>query len=159
MKFHSSLFLLLAACFFTFSSCGDDFNAEEQRVLDEEALQAYFAQNNISPQKTASGLYYVIDEPGSSEKPTRSTTVEVHYRGYFLDGKQFDSSFDRGVTSTFSLRSVIPGWTEGIPLFGVGGKGSLYLISELGYGPDGSTGGDIPGNTPIAFDVELISIP
>lgn len=160
MRIHSSMLLLLAGCFILLSSCGgDDFNAEEQRMLDDEALQAYFSQNNISAQKTASGLYYVIDEPGNSDKPTRSTTVEVHYRGYFLDGQQFDSSYDRGMTSTFSLRSVIPGWTEGITLFGVGGKGSLYIISELGYGPNGSSGGNIPANTPIAFDIELISIP
>lgn len=144
---------------FLFVSCGGDEETDPEEVAmnDELLLQAYFTSNNINPQKTASGLYYVIDEPGTSDRPTRSSQVTVNYRGYFLNDEEFDSSFSRGEPSTFSLRGVIPGWTEGIPLFGIGGKGSLYIPSRLGYGPDGSASGIIQGDTPIAFDIELIS--
>ncbi|MCL4116374.1 UNVERIFIED_CONTAM: hypothetical protein GTU68_026975 [Idotea baltica] len=114
----------------------------------------FFEKNNITPQQTASGLYYVIDEPGSAEKPTSTSTVVVHYKGYFLDGGQFDSSYDRGEPSAFGLNQVIQGWTEGIPLFGRGGKGSLYMTSTLGYGGRGNS--SIDGFTPLAFDIELI---
>ena len=154
MKIFNTLFLLfsfvLSATLFV--SCGDD----EPELNDDELLQEFFAANNITPQQTASGLYYVIEEPGiDTLMPTRSSTVTVHYRGYFLNGDIFDSSYLRGEPTRFSLRAVIPGWTEGIPLFGVGGRGSLYLPSNLGYGPEGSLGGVIPPNTPIAFDIEL----
>lgn len=136
-------------------SCGE----EELVDLSEEQLQEYFAANNINPERTASGLYYIIHDPGiDTLKPTRSSTVIAHYRGYFLNGEVFDSSYDRGAPSEFSLRAVIAGWTEGIPLFGVGGSGSLYIPSDLAYGPNGSVNGTIPPNTPIAFDIELIEI-
>lgn len=143
-------YLFIALCILsllTVSSCGDD-------VPEDQQLMEFFEKNNITPQVTASGLFYVIDEPGSTQKPSAQSSVTVHYRGYFLDGDEFDSSFDRGAPSTFGLNQVIRGWTEGIPLFGKGGKGSLYMPSSLAYGGRGS--GSIPGFTPIAFDIELI---
>lgn len=130
------------------SSCGGDDLPEDQQLME------FFEKNNITPQMTASGLFYVIDEPGGSEKPTAQTAVTVHYRGYFLDGDEFDSSYNRGEPSTFGLNQVISGWTEGLQLFGRGGKGSLYLPSNLAYGSRGNS--SIPGFTPIAFDIELI---
>ena len=139
----------------TLASCGEDEGPERS---SEELLQEYFAANGINPEKTASGLYYVIEVPGNDTMPTRSSTVTVHYQGYFLSGEIFDSSYDRGMPSDFSLRGVIPAWTEGIPLFGIGGKGSLYVPSELGYGERGSSTGTIPPNTPIAFDIELLGV-
>ncbi len=113
----------------------------------------YLTQNNITAQKTASGLYYVIETPGSAERPTASSIVTVDYQGYLLNGDIFDSSFSRGQPLEISLSQVIAGWTEGIALFGRGGKGSLYIPSSLAYGTRGS--GPIGANTPIAFDIEL----
>ena len=145
----AGLFLVLI------SGCGDDLSPEEIAADNEEKLQAYFSANNLNPQKTASGLYYIIEEPGNDQKPTRSSTVSIHYTGYFLTGGDpFDSSFSRGGPSVLSLRSTIEGWREGIPLFGIGGKGSLFIPSYLAYGEEGS-GNSIPPNTPLAFDVEL----
>ncbi len=142
------LISLLVAASLTMSSCGgDDCNSQSS----EDQLQAFFEANNISPDKTGSGLYYVIDQPGSSEKPTPTSTVTVFYKGYFLDGEQFDGSDD---PITFSLRNVIRGWQEGIPLYGKGGSGSLYIPYELAYGTNGQ--GSIPCNTAIAFDIEVV---
>jgi len=131
------------------SSCGGE-DDENSGLSSEELLQQYFTDNNINPQQTDSGLYYVIDNPGSQDRPTRSSRVTVNYRGYFLNGDEFDS----GMPATFSLREVIAGWTEGIPLFGRGGGGSLFIPSNLAYGSRGR--GNIPGNTPLIFDIELI---
>jgi len=129
------------------SSCGED-------VPEDDLLQEYFTENNITPQRTSSGLYYVIDVPGSTQKPTATSTVTVNYRGYYLNGEEFDSSYSRGEPSSFPLNGVIQGWTEGMQLFGRGGSGSLYMPSSLGYGGRGR--GDIPGFTPLAFDIEVL---
>lgn len=147
-RYTYALLSLLVAAALTMSSCGGD---EGPGGSSEDQLQAFFTANNITPEKTGSGLYYVIDQPGSAEKPTPTSTVTVFYKGYFLDGEQFDGS-DNPVT--FSLRNVIRGWQEGIPLFGRGGSGSLYIPYELAYGSNGQ--GSIPGNTAIAFDIEIV---
>lgn len=142
-------FFIVALLFL--SACG---NEDAPNVTNDELLQTYFAENNLTPQKSQTGLYYIIEEPGSAEKPTADNTVLVHYRGYFLDGEQFDSSFDRGQPAQFPLRGVIPGWTEGLTLFGKEGKGMLFIPSQLAYGNRGQ--GSIPGNTPLIFDIELL---
>lgn len=143
LAFISSLILLLVPI-----GCGEDDIPEDQQ------LQEFFASNNIVPQRTASGLYYVIEEPGTFDKPTASSVVTVNYRGYLLNGDVFDSSYDRGEAAEFPLSGTILGWREGIPLFGKGGKGSIYMASNFGYGARGIS--SIPGFSPLAFDIELI---
>ena len=93
MKYTSFVLSILVAAALSFSSCGGD--NEGPGGSSEDQLQAFFAENNISPQQTGSGLYYVIDNPGGEEKPTPTSTVTVIYRGYFLDGEVFDSSQDQ----------------------------------------------------------------
>lgn len=149
IKYTSVLLSIIVAAALSLSSCGDN---EGPGGSSEEQLQAYFSENNITPEQTSTGLYYVIDNPGGTEKPTPTSTVTVIYRGYFLDGGDFDSSNDLPIT--FSLRTVIRGWQEGIPLFGRGGTGTLFIPFELAYGSVGQ--GDIPGNTAIAFDIEVL---
>ena len=113
--------------------------------------------NNLNAQKTASGLYYVIDKKGNGKHATAADQVKVHYKGTLLDGTKFDSSYDRNEPITFPLSGVIRGWTEGIPLFEEGGKGKLIIPSALGYGPNGA-GGVIKPNEILVFDVELLQI-
>ena len=139
----------MTVCGLLFSSCGDDANSE-QDLLD------YLAENNINAQSTTTGLYYVIDEPGVDPKPTSSSNVTVHYHGYLLNGTVFDSSVDRGTPLTISLTQVIAGWREGIPLFGTGGSGTLYIPASLGYGNTGT--GSIPPNAALVFEIELVSV-
>ena len=83
--------------------------------------------------------------------------VTVHYRGTLLDGKQFDSSYDRGEPATFGVGQVIPGWTEALQLMSPGSKYKLYIPQNLAYGAQGA-GQDIPPYSALIFDVELISI-
>lgn len=108
-------------------------------------------------QTTASGLQYQVLSEGAGPKPKLTDTVTVNYRGTLLDGTQFDSSYDRGQPVTFPLDGVIPGWTEGLQLMSVGGKYKFFIPSELAYG-ERSPSQDIPPNSTLIFEVELISI-
>ena len=110
-------------------------------------------------QKTASGLYYLIEKQGAGAQAAAGKTVNVHYTGTLADGTKFDSSLDRGQPISFQLGRgmVIRGWDEGIALFKVGGKGKLIIPSDLGYGSQGA-GGVIPPNATLVFDIELVNV-
>jgi len=114
-------------------------------------------KNKHGVKTTTSGLQYQVIVEGSGSKPSSSDTVTVHYTGRHIDGKVFDSSVERGTPATFPLSNVIPGWTEGVRLMGVGSKYKFFIPSELGYGANGA-GGIIGPNEALIFDVELISI-
>lgn len=106
---------------------------------------------------TESGLQYKIIEPGEGDSPGASDVATVHYRGTLIDGKQFDSSYDRGQPATFPVGGVIAGWTEALQLMKPGAKWQLVIPSELAYGERGA-GQDIGPNSVLLFDVELISV-
>lgn len=109
--------------------------------------------------KTESGLkYIVISSNPSNPKPAVGNTVSVHYTGYFLDGKVFDSSVDRGQPIDFPLGQgrVIKGWDEGIALLHKGDKARLIIPYQLAYGEAGH--GPIPPKSTLIFDVELVDI-
>jgi FKBP-type peptidyl-prolyl cis-trans isomerase len=109
-----------------------------------------------SAKKTASGLTYAVLTKGTGkEHPKADSTVEVHYTGWTLDGKMFDSSVVRGEPATFPLNGVIKGWTEGVQLMTVGEKTRFWIPGKLAYG-DTPRGG-APAGT-LVFDVELLSI-
>ena len=104
---------------------------------------------------TASGLKYRILRKTSGRKPTADNSVKVNYRGWLDNGKQFDSSYDRGAPISFPLRGVVAGWTEGIPYVSEGGMIELEIPGPLGY-PNGQ--GEIPPNATLHFIVELLAI-
>lgn len=124
-----------------------------------ETGRAFLAENAKKPgvQQTASGLQYLILEPGKGGKPKETDLVEVHYRGTLLDGKEFDSSYRRNEPAQFPLNRVIAGWTEGLQLVQEGGKIRLFIPSNLAYGPRGAGGAIGPDET-LIFDVELLKI-
>jgi FKBP-type peptidyl-prolyl cis-trans isomerase FklB len=108
---------------------------------------------------TVSGLQYEVltaSSDAGAAKPTLDDTVEVHYHGTLIDGRVFDSSVERGESITFPLAGVIPGWTEGLQLMKVGDKFRFFIPPDLAYGPNPV--GDIPGNSVLIFDVELLAI-
>ena len=110
-----------------------------------------------SAQITPSGLGIVIENPGDSTRATNTTPVTLHYRGRLTNGTVFDSSYDRGEPATFSAVQVIPGFGEGIMMVGNGGKATLYIPSNLGYGPHGA-GAMIGPNENLIFDIEVLQI-
>lgn len=106
---------------------------------------------------TASGLEYIEIEAGTGAQAQIGDQVRVHYTGTLVDGTEFDSSIG-GEPLPFVIGEgrVIPGWEEGIALMRVGGKATLIIPPELGYGPAGA-GASIPPNAVLHFDVELVS--
>ena len=152
----------LAGIAITVIACGES-NPKPDVKLDEpvnfteanqKEIEKYISDNNLDAKKTASGLYYVIEKEGEGKNPIVSSTVRVAYKGSFTNGKVFDQSDAEGIS--FPLNRVIKGWTEGIPLFKVGGEGKLLIPSNLGYG-NGGTGG-IPGGSVLVFDIKLLEI-
>lgn len=109
--------------------------------------------------KTDSGLQYIETEAGHGASPKRGQQVSVHYIGRLENGKEFDNSVKRGQPIEFLLGTgqVIPGWDEGIGLMKVGGKATLIIPADLGYGERGA-GGVIPPNATLIFDVELVDV-
>jgi hypothetical protein len=110
-------------------------------------------------QKTASGLYYVVERQGEGLQAVAGKTVSVHYSGKLMDGREFDNSYSRNEPIEFKLGigQVIPGWDEGIALMKEGAKYKLIIPSELGYGKRGA-GGVIPPNATLIFDTELMKV-
>lgn len=106
---------------------------------------------------TPSGLQYKILKPGIGAYPKATDKVEVHYEGKLLNGKVFDSSFERGQTIQFGLNQVIKGWTEGMQYINEGGEIELYIPYQLAYGEKGA-GKDIPPYSTLIFRVQLVSI-
>lgn len=104
-----------------------------------------------------SGLQYKVLTAGTGPKPAASDTVICQYRGTFIDGKEFDSSYKRGQPATFPVSGVIKGWTEALQLMPVGSKWQLFVPPDLAYGPRGA-GGVIGPNATLVFEVELVSI-
>ena len=109
-------------------------------------------------QLTPSGLRITDIKIGDGPEATAGQTVSVNYRGTLENGKEFDSSYERGPFS-FPLGAgrVIKGWDEGVAGMKVGGKRKLVIPPELGYGSRGA-GGVIPGNATLIFEVELLGI-
>ncbi len=108
---------------------------------------------------TADGLQYTDLKVGSGPMPRQGQTVTVHYTGTFEDGRVFDSSRTRGTPFHFhiGLGEVIAGWDEGVATMQRGGHRVLHVPAALGYGARGA-GDDIPPNTPLVFDIELLDI-
>ena len=106
---------------------------------------------------TPSGLVYVSLKDGKGASPAATDTVKVHYRGTFLDGKEFDSSYKRNEPTSFPLNRVIPCWTEGVQRMKVGGKAKLTCPPSIAYGERGA-GGVIPPNATLQFEIELLEV-
>ena len=141
--------LLSAIVLMTFMSCGDDNPYDSVKGYDQTMID-YMAAKGWTGLPTIDGMYYVIEEEGSTEKPLPTATVRVTYRGYYSDDVEFDSAEN----ISFNLQGVIEGWTIGIPKFGKGGKGHLLIPPRLGYGEFPNNG--TRNQSVLIFDVEII---
>lgn len=140
---------------------------QADRVADRERMAAEnlkasneFLEKNAKRaevKQTASGLQYEVRKEGSGRQPAPTDTVLVHYRGTLIDGTEFDSSYSRGEPVSFQVNEVIDGWQEALPLMPEGAEWRIYIPSELAYGSRGA-GQDIPPNSALVFDIELLSI-
>jgi FKBP-type peptidyl-prolyl cis-trans isomerase FkpA len=161
----SGAFLLLSslvACsFFDMSDEPTPIPKQEEVTLPPtlslEKNTAFLADHAKQPgvKVMNSGLHYREIAEGTGNKPLSTSTVTVHYKGTFIDGREFDSSYG-GQPASFPLNRVIKGWTEGLQLMRKGGKAELVVPYKLAYGEEGRDG--IPGYQTLVFEVELLEI-
>ena len=107
---------------------------------------------------TASGLQYRVLHSGPSTglRPKLADEVKVNYEGKLLDGTVFDSSYDRGAPVVLTVRQLVPGWREVLPLMRPGDEWLIYLPAKLGYGDKGA--GPIPPGSVLVFKLDLIDV-
>lgn len=160
------LALLTAAGLLTTACLKDDSTSSAPvtavtPAVDEAIIQKYVAAKSLTgAQRQPSGLYFVpVTTNTAAAQAKAGNTVSVLYTGQLLDGTVFDASSRNGNTPyTFLLGAgkVIPGWDEGIALMHKGDKATLLIPSALGYGA--SSNGNIPANSVLRFDVELVDV-
>ena len=132
-------------------------------VLFAAAATQVSAQTQGKTMTTASGLQITDTKVGTGAQPQTGQTCVMHYTGWLYNngtkGAKFDSSLDRGEPFEFAIGQgqVIKGWDEGVATMKVGGKRTLIIPPELGYGSRGA-GGVIPPNATLIFEVELLDV-
>lgn len=136
-------------------------NTEREKITDIERvkLDDYLKRNGITQKPLSSGMYYVESKNGNGKQVQHGNTVEVHYKLYNINGDVLDSSFDNGSPFKFVIGTgaVIEGWELGIKKMRQGAQATLIIPSNMAYGINGR-GENIPPNTTLIFDVELVSV-
>jgi len=139
---------------------------QEQMKLNKERAEKRITEGTAFLEKNAkkegvtvlpSGLQYEIMTKGDGKSPQKTDMVEVNYRGTFINGDEFDSSYKRGKPVNFGVNKVIPGWTEALQLMKENSKWRLFIPSNLAYGERGA-GQAIGPNETLIFEVELLKV-
>src|SRR5690606_19448975 len=134
-------------------------DAAARKITDDKKLQEYFKTNNLKPQKTSSGLYYIVEKKGTGPVAKKGQKVTYIYTGTLLDGRTFDSNIDPKFKHTAPLtfvvgqHRVIDAWEEAATLFNKGTKAKLFVISGLGYGKQSK--GMVEPNSILIFDIDV----
>ncbi len=152
----------MEACVMQFQQALASRQSERAAIASSENRkegEAFLAENKKKAGVVSlpSGLQYRIVKEGTGATPKATDQVTVHYKGTLINGKKFDSSYDRNEPATFRLNQVIKGWTEGVQLMNVGSKFEFFIPSDLAYG-DRQMGADIPPGSLLIFEVELIGV-
>ncbi len=132
---------------------------EEKAAKALEKSKTFLAENAKKPgiEVLDSGVQYQVIREGSGTPPTLDDKVKVHYEGHTIDGKKFDSSYDRGQPATFALKGVVKGFAEALTHMKPGAKWKVFIPPELGYGKRGA-GNVIGPNEVLIFDLELLEV-
>lgn len=132
--------------------------AEEAKRNKEEG-EAFLAENKTKEGviTTESGLQYTVLKEGTGKRPTEEDKVKVHYHGTLIDGTVFQSTVEEGKPTSFGVKGVIAGWTEGLQLMKEGAKYKFFIPSDLAYGPQ-QRSEKIKGNSTLIFEIELLEI-
>ncbi len=126
-------------------------SCSKSSASEKEQMTSFAAKNNITYVSDPSGVLYQIITAGNNNKPKLTSTITVTYTGKLMNDKTFDNG-----TITYPLNNLIPGWQIALPFIGEGGQIKILIPSSLGYGSSGS--GEIPGNSPLYFDVSLSKV-
>ena len=144
------VFLFIALAVTLAVGCKKD-ETTEQADTDDKIINDYLTAHNLTATKDDSGVYYIITKEGSGGHPNLTHTVVVDYKGYLTDGTVFDESAN---ALELQLAQLINGFQIGINKMQPGGKGTIFIPSQLGYG--NKQVGVIPPNSVLIFDVELV---
>ena len=130
--------------------------AKDSYKIENEAFLVEVAKN---PEVKAlpKGIFYKVLATGDGKSAQTAAVVSVYYRGSLIDGKVFDDNTKQGYADAFRLRELITGWQIAIPKMHEGDKWEIYIPSELGYGKRGCPP-DIPGNSTLVFEIELVKV-
>lgn len=133
-----------------------DRDIEEQRKL-----QTYLDTNQTHFSFFSCGMYYLPIAQGTGSCAAKGDHVKINYKGYFLDGRPFESTYDRGQPLEFRLGEqgqVLKGIELAISLLNQGAKAKFIIPSQLAFGESGSSTGIIPPYTTVIYEIELLSI-
>lgn len=132
---------------------------QELIVKNAEESDKFLEENGKKEgvRMTESGLQYKIVKEGDGPVPAPEDLVTVNYRGMFIDGREFDSSFAKGEPQTVKADGVIKGWTEALQMMKTGSKWQIFVPPHLAYGR-GGLGERIPPNKVLIFEIELLSV-
>lgn len=122
--------------------------ASDKFLADNKAKKGIVALPN--------GIQYRVIEEGNGDRPSKTSTVKVHYRGSLINGTEFDSSFARGEPAEFKIDQVLKGWQEIMPLMRVGDMWQVFLPPEMAYGEQAPRA--IGPNQSLIFDIKLIEV-
>ena len=160
-----------------FNIMNSEMDRSTMKALSEKAVKLsrenkMKGQEFLEKNKTAEGIrvfsrsqiQYRIVAEGDGAVPDYDDVVKVHYNGYLIDGYKFDSSYDRGEPATFSVKGVIPGWTEILQKMPTGSKWEVFIPHNLAYGVSGVASDPkkgeyvIPPSSTLIFEIELLEI-
>lgn len=124
--------------------------------IEENKIIEYLAENNLEAVRTRSGVYIANHQVGSGDSILWGDPIRVDYKGYFMDGKEFDSSYKRNKPIEFRVGSMVAGWNEAIPFLKIGSKATFVLPSHMGYGKKGFPGFVGPDQI-LLFDIDILA--
>lgn len=134
---------------------------EDRDIEERRMLTVYLDTNQIQYSPLNNGMYYLPIKQGSGNLPERGNSIKINYKGYFLNGKQFESTYERKQPLEFKYGEqgqVIKGFVTAISLMNEGAKAKFIIPSQLAFGKDGSSTGIIPPYTTVIYEIELINL-
>ncbi len=130
-------------------------SAEEKLIINREFMEQNAKREAVKT--LPSGLQYAVIRECAGRKVSGTEKVKVNYRGFFVDGREFDSSYKKGSPAEFSLNdNIIKGWKEGLSLMRTGSRYKFFLPPHLAYGEEGFM--DVAPNSALVYDIELLEI-
>lgn len=134
---------------------------EDRDIEEQRKLETYLDTCKIEYYPLNNGMYYLPLKQGVGDMAEKGNSIKLHYKGYFLNGKQFESTYDRGQPLEYIVGTqgqIIPGLEYAISLMNEGAKTKFIIPSHLAFGESGSSTGIIPPYTTVIYEVELITL-